>query len=117
VLGTALTMLVPLGIGAPAFAGTAGPNLGGEVCRFSPDRPIIRPGMTGPAVAQLQCLLNHALDPARFPPLPIDGIAGPATRQRILIFQSCAAPPADGITSPRFWQLLLEWALSPGYAC
>jgi lysozyme len=87
---------------APAAAGVT-PQ---DVCNFIGSRPTIRPGGSGPAVRQLQCYLNHALDPARYPPLPIDGILGPATAARLRTFQHCVGLVVDGIVGPQTWAAL-----------
>jgi lysozyme len=105
----AATVVLPVTGAGPARAAA-------DICTYAAPGPV-RPGDSGPVVAQLQCYLNHALDPAHYPPLPVDGQYGAATRQRVLVFQGCAGIVADGIVGPLTWSQLRFWANSPTYVC
>ncbi|MCK2239405.1 MULTISPECIES: peptidoglycan-binding protein [unclassified Crossiella] len=68
-------------------------------------RPTIRRGSTGPAVAEVQRILN-----AWYPKLArlaTDGVFGPATHARVVYMQQRAGLGADGIVGPLTWRKLL----------
>jgi hypothetical protein len=107
-------------IGPDGFAlpGTIIVRAGGENRESGPDRPTLRHGSTGPAVAELQSRLN-AISLARsltfqgtLPacPLDVDGKFGPRTREAVIGFQHVAFPASprdwDGIVGPRTWTAL-----------
>jgi lysozyme len=102
---------------SPVAAADAGSPT--DVCDYQPTgRPPIRPGSTGPAVAQFQCDLNHGLDPSRHPPLPVDGTFGPATSSRLRVFQSCIGLAPDTVVGPQTWTAAQFAANAPSYlAC
>jgi uncharacterized protein (TIGR02594 family) len=58
----------------------------------------LKTGSHGPAVRQLQLLLNAQLSPS--PNLPADGSFGPRTRDALLRFQTAKHLTADGIAGP-----------------
>ena len=66
---------------------------------------LLRIGSTGPTVRNLQEMLNTALP---FQPLlDLDGIFGPKTNERVLMFQRQAGLLADGIVGPMTSKSLL----------
>lgn len=68
-------------------------------------RPTVRLGSSGPAVAELQRILN-----AWYPSLPrlaVDGKFGPKTDSRVRHLQQRAGLAVDGIAGPRTWAVLL----------
>lgn len=68
-------------------------------------RPTVRVGSSGPAVAELQRILN-AWYPA-LPRLAVDGRFGPKTDARVRHLQQRAGLAVDGIAGPRTWAVLL----------
>lgn len=65
-------------------------------------RPMVRYGMTGPAVVEMQDKLRaHGFDPGIS-----DGIYGPQTQRALLGFQSNKGVSQDGICGPITWALL-----------
>jgi peptidoglycan hydrolase-like protein with peptidoglycan-binding domain len=69
----------------------------------------------GEDVKTLQALLNLFLtagdvgeDGTPIPPLEVDGIAGAATRQATLAFQTAAHLAKDAIVGPLSWRKLVE---------
>jgi peptidoglycan hydrolase-like protein with peptidoglycan-binding domain len=76
----------------------------------------------GVSVREVQCLLNLAIDPATFPPIPEDGLLGPNTVNKIKKFQQCANARGaglvvDGRIGPRTVAELEYWANSGSYVC
>jgi peptidoglycan hydrolase-like protein with peptidoglycan-binding domain len=66
-------------------------------------------GCTGGDVKVLQRLLNFHLAPPRYAPrLAIDGIFGPKTRGRVVLFQTLNRLKADGIVGPQTRGTLLD---------
>ncbi|GAA3890636.1 hypothetical protein GCM10022243_64390 [Saccharothrix violaceirubra] len=68
-------------------------------------RSTVRRGSKGPAVSELQRILN-AWYPA-LPRLVVDGDFGPATETRVKHMQRAAGLVADGIAGPATWRRLL----------
>lgn len=68
-------------------------------------RPTLRRGSSGPAVAELQRILN-AWYPA-LPRLAVDGQFGAKTEGRVRYMQQRAGLTVDGIAGPRTWAVLL----------
>jgi N-acetylmuramoyl-L-alanine amidase len=68
------------------------------------DLPTLRPGMTGPAVTQVQ----ETLKSRNFYEGPIDGIFGPGTEAAVKAFQSSVGLADDGVVGPATWQALLQ---------
>lgn len=68
-------------------------------------RPTIRLGSTGPAVAELQNILNRWY-PA-LPALAADGQFGARTEARVRYLQKRAGLAVDGVAGPRTWAALL----------
>jgi peptidoglycan hydrolase-like protein with peptidoglycan-binding domain len=115
----AVLCTAPIGTAAAASSGLpwaaparAAPH---DVCAYLIGNPTIRPGSDGLAVRQLQCYLNFALDPARYPPLPVDGHYGPSTFSRLRVFQGCVGIPFDGVVGPQTWAALRAAANSGSY--
>lgn len=81
---------------APEGASPAAP-------RADTDRPMVRSGSRGPAVAEAQGLLNGA---GAAPPLATDGIFGPLTRAATVAFQRAHDLVPDGIIGPLTWAAL-----------
>jgi peptidoglycan hydrolase-like protein with peptidoglycan-binding domain len=69
------------------------------------------------SVAEVQRLLNLAVDPATFPPLVVDGVFGPVTRAKLRVFQQCADLPPTGQIDPETLEALRFWANSGAYVC
>jgi Putative peptidoglycan binding domain len=68
-------------------------------------RPTLRRGVTSDAVREIQRILN-----AWYPSLPklvVDGHFGPMTEARVRYMQQRAGIPVDGIAGPLTWQRLL----------
>lgn len=68
-------------------------------------RETLRLGSTGPAVAELQNLLNRSADAIRTS-LKVDGHFGPATESVVREFQCARGLAADGVVGPRTWAAL-----------
>ncbi|WP_424183862.1 peptidoglycan-binding domain-containing protein [Actinokineospora sp. G85] len=68
-------------------------------------RPTVRRGSKGPAVSELQRILN-VWYPA-LPRLATDGDFGPATEARVKHMQRAAGLAADGVAGPATWRRLL----------
>ncbi len=66
-------------------------------------RPMISYGSRGPDVADAQQLLNQH---GATPPLVVDGIFGPKTRQATIAFQKAHGLAPDGIIGPLTWGAL-----------
>ncbi|MPZ66240.1 MAG: hypothetical protein GEU83_12225, partial [Pseudonocardiaceae bacterium] len=67
-------------------------------------RPTLRRGSTGPAVRDLQRLMNLVY-PA-YSTLAVDGVFGPATERVMREFQRRSSIKADGIVGPVTWSRL-----------
>jgi peptidoglycan hydrolase-like protein with peptidoglycan-binding domain len=67
-------------------------------------------GSQGNEVRQLQELLNQVLDGES--PLKVDGIFGPKTNARVIVFQKQAKLAADGIVGPKTNRALVGAVLS-----
>ncbi|MBF2037140.1 MAG: peptidoglycan-binding protein [Leptolyngbyaceae cyanobacterium T60_A2020_046] len=68
------------------------------------DLPVLRPGMTGPAVTRLQERLNTL----GFYQGAFDGIFGPQTEAAVKSFQQRNQLMSDGIVGPATWRALLR---------
>lgn len=68
-------------------------------------RPTVRNGTSGPAVAELQRILN-AWYPDQ-PRLAVDGQFGARTEARVRLLQQRAGLAVDGVCGPRTWAVLL----------
>ena len=66
--------------------------------------PILRQGMTGPAVARVQ----ETLRIRGFYLGAIDGIFGPGTEAAVMEFQASVQLAADGVVGPATWGALLQ---------
>jgi peptidoglycan hydrolase-like protein with peptidoglycan-binding domain len=66
-------------------------------------RPTLRIGSRGPAVIELQTLLNTA---GASQPLAVDGDFGPMTHAAVVRFQATRGLAPDGIVGPRTWAAL-----------
>lgn len=66
--------------------------------------PILRQGITGPAVARVQ----ETLRVRGFYNGEIDGIFGPGTEAAVKDFQSSVQLAADGVVGPATWSALLQ---------
>ena len=75
-------------------------------------RPTLRRGATGPAVRELQQLLNNWLLVAPLltsRPLAVDGVFGAVVEERVRLFQEFNALAVDGVVGPRTWTALLTF--------
>ncbi|MEU3341578.1 peptidoglycan-binding domain-containing protein [Streptomyces sp. NPDC002144] len=80
-----------------------------DVCNDSISRPLLHLGSSGPAVAQLQCYLNNAIDAG----IDEDGSFGRVTLSTVMDFQQCAGITVDGRVGAQTWSFLTLWANSP----
>lgn len=120
---------VPTAPGAPSVSATtprveAPPGLGPDRSNLHPNaetRPryhpapsehavrnfgaTLRPRHRGPAVATLQDLLNEV---GSRPPLRVDGLFGPRTRQAVETFQAQQGLPVTGRVDPETWTRLVS---------
>jgi peptidoglycan hydrolase-like protein with peptidoglycan-binding domain len=65
-------------------------------------RPILKRGLSEPAVEVLQKLLiSHGFDAG-----PVDGIFSPRTERAVMAFQRAKGLEADGIAGPKTWSAL-----------
>lgn len=71
-------------------------------CDRSPGTPPVKPGDTGKAVKELQCLLAYC----GYYNGPINGSYNSALRQAILHYQRDHNLPPDGTVGPRMWAQL-----------
>ena len=78
-------------------------------------RPLIWRGSRGPAVADLQRLLNDWIRQARgaVRPLEVDGIFGARTDAAVRAYQYVMGLPVDGVVGPKTWAALLGPAPAP----
>jgi len=83
--------------GRPAYSSSSAPAPTAQL------RPVLRIGSRGPAVTELQNLLNAKANGL----LVVDGIFGPATRTAVLNVQRFFELTQDGIVGPQTWGLLL----------
>lgn len=67
-------------------------------------RAVLSIGSSGPAVVQLQILLNRGA--SNLPRLAPDGVFGPATRARVVEFQMSKGLVPDGVVGPATWAAL-----------
>lgn len=66
--------------------------------------PIIKLGDDGPAVSEVQTLLNEAIGAG----LAVDGDFGPATKEAVRAFQARHGLTVDGIVGPDTWEALAD---------
>ncbi|MBD0746661.1 peptidoglycan-binding protein [Streptomyces sp. CBMA152] len=90
------------GVPAPAQGHGTASVLTGPNCERSPATPPLKPGDTGRAVRELQCLLAYC----GYYTGPIDGYYGSALGQALLHYQRDHGLPVDGVVGPRVWALL-----------
>ncbi len=74
-----------------------------QVPHFETPQPGLHQGSRRPAVRELQLRLNMA---GAVPPLKVDGIFGPKTRQAVEDFQQANGLADDGIVGPATWAAL-----------
>ena len=68
---------------------------------------VVAPGDTGEEVRVIQYLLSVVSEfYSNVPPVAVDGIYGPATRQAVLAVQQMAGLPQDGVVGEQTWQAL-----------
>lgn len=68
---------------------------------------VVAPGDTGEEVRVIQYLLSVVSEfYSNVPPVAVDGVYGPATRQAVLAVQQMAALPQDGVVGEQTWQAL-----------
>ncbi len=74
-------------------------------CNYYHGRPpVIRPGTSGPAVLQIQCLINTR---SNYPdPVPETGDFDPPTIKAVGYVQRCNGIAVDGVIGPRTWRAL-----------
>lgn len=85
--------------------GLAGGNPGPGPAPNPGNRATLRRGSNGPAVSELQRILN-AWYP-RMTRLAVDGVFGAATHGRVVYMQQRSGLAADGIVGPLTWRKLL----------
>lgn len=74
----------------------------------SSNMPVLREGMTGPAVKDMQLLLNQ-----KGASVSADGKFGPATAKAVKTFQSESGLTADGVVGPKTWDALSAGGAAP----
>lgn len=68
---------------------------------------VVAPGDTGEEVRVIQYLLSVVSEfYSNVPPVAVDGVYGPATRQAVLAVQQMAGLPQDGVVGEQTWQAL-----------
>ena len=68
---------------------------------------MVAPGDTGEEVLVIQYLLSVVSEfYSNVPPVAVDGVYGPATRQAVLAVQQMAGLPQDGVVGEQTWQAL-----------
>jgi zinc D-Ala-D-Ala carboxypeptidase len=114
-----ITMVTGVASAAPKPPDTIGVMI--RDCIDVPNQDIGR-GSTGNYVREVQCLLNWAINPATFPPIPVDGNFGPRTESKVRKFQECANArgaglAVDGRVGPKTAPHLEWWAAYTEYIC
>ena len=73
----------------------------------------LQSGSRGQQVSQVQYMLNVMAEYVpSIPPVAVDGIFGPRTRESVLAFQRFAGLPEDGIVGPQTWNALYDRAIT-----
>ena len=68
---------------------------------------VVAPGDTGEEVRVIQYLLSVVSEfHSNVPPVAVDGVYGPATRQAVIAVQQMAGLPQDGVVGEQTWQAL-----------
>ena len=68
---------------------------------------VVAPGDTGEEVRVIQYLLSVVSEfYSNVPPVAVDGVYGPATRQAAIAVQQMAGLPQDGVVGEQTWQVL-----------
>ena len=68
---------------------------------------MVAPGDTGEEVRVIQYLLSVVSEfYSNVPPVAVDGVYGPATRQAVIAVQQMAGLPQDGVVGEQTWQAL-----------
>ena len=68
---------------------------------------VVAPGDTGEEVRVIQYLLSVVSEfYSNVPPVAVDGVYGPATRQAVIAVQLMAGLPQDGVVGEQTWQAL-----------
>ena len=68
---------------------------------------VVAPGDTGEEVRVIQYLLSVVSEfYSNVPPVAVDGVYGPATRQAVIAVQQMAGLPQDGVVGEQTWQAL-----------
>ena len=68
---------------------------------------VVAPGDTGEEVRVIQHLLSVVSEfYSNVPPVAVDGVYGPATRQAVIAVQQMAGLPQDGVVGEQTWQAL-----------
>ena len=68
---------------------------------------VVAPGDTGEEVRVIQYLLSVVSEfYSNVPPVAVDGVYGPATRQAVIAVQQMAGLPQDGVAGEQTWQVL-----------
>lgn len=68
---------------------------------------VVAPGDTGDEVRVIQYLLSVVSEfYSNVPPVAVDGVYGPATRQAVIAVQQMAGLPQDGVVGEQTWQVL-----------
>ena len=66
---------------------------------------VVAPGDTGEEVRVIQYLLSVVSEfYSNVPPVAVDGVYGPATRQAVIAVQQMAGLPQDGVVGEQTWQ-------------
>jgi peptidoglycan hydrolase-like protein with peptidoglycan-binding domain len=73
------------------------------------NKPLLQLGATGPAVQEVQRLLNNTVYNL-FIDIAEDGQFGPATERAVRQFQNQVLMPVDGVVSDRTWRALFKQA-------
>lgn len=93
----------------PATAGAQRTGDSSLIAQMAAARAILRPGDRGPAVAELQQMLQDA----GFDTGPLDGIYGPITEGAVRALQARYGLAVDGLAGPMTLRQLQEMAANP----